>query len=235
MSFLQTTFKTGYITDLILPPVPTGKTSSDVFLAGHALALSMARSPETMSRLNPFVYSVQTMSAADPHAVDARAIAARFDVNVDNDKLDNTPSSATADTESDSESQFVHYEIKDKLPVALGYSADLTYHSAIRRTKEGIEALTDPGSGVLLHGRWMVKGVALDGDANKERTNRDDGTGDASASAGVLTLLETNTISCSVLVAWYIRASMDKSHRTAHQRFKELWTQRMNELGYPPA
>lgn len=304
MSFLQTTFKTGYITDLILPAPPEGKTPSDVLRAGLELALSMAQSPEQMSRLNPFVYSVERMSATDPQAVDVRAVAAVFGVNVN-------ASFAAA--------EFVHYEIKDKVPVVLGYSADLTYHSAIRPTIEGIEALTNPGSGVLLHGMWMVKGVQGAGgvqgaegskgigggggvqdvegarhasagnawagaaggvgprSASAERlgvasngnqteagagvaagltdssttsnpvwetgnttgaTPTEDphgGSGTGSGNSGMLHLLETNTIQCSIFLAWYIRASMDKAHRTAHRRFKELWTQKMKEKGYPSA
>ncbi|EXJ84271.1 hypothetical protein A1O3_04938 [Capronia epimyces CBS 606.96] len=237
MSFLQTSFKTGYITDLILPPTPEGKTLADVYNAGVEVALSMAQTPEQMSALNPFVYSVKTMAPTDPHAVDASALAAHFAVDLD------APYAAGS---------FVHYEIKDKVPVALGYSADLTYYSAIRRTSEGIEALTNPGSGVLLHGRWMIKAGMGDGAGNEGRignvaVDAPDGTVDANASAHtqtgtgiatgtdgrVINLLETNTISCSVLVAWFIRASMDKAHRTAHQRFKDLWTQKMGERGFP--
>ncbi|KAJ4504005.1 hypothetical protein HRR83_007693 [Exophiala dermatitidis] len=270
MSFLQTTFKTGYITDLILPPPPEGKTPTDVFRAGHSLALEMARSPETMSKLNPFVYSVRVISADDPQAVDVDAVAARFGVEV-------SPTPSAPPSSSQSVGDFVQYEIKDKLPVAFGFSADMTYHSAIRTTQQGIEALTDPGSGVLLHGKWgieVAQGPDERGSANADadahaRTGSFDataagiadpragsaggatgtgsgsgadggvggtgsgGTGSGITGSGRLHLLETNTTSCSVLVAWYIKASMDKAHRTAHRRFKDRWVQRMKEMGYP--
>ncbi|EHY52754.1 hypothetical protein ABEF92_002723 [Exophiala dermatitidis] len=288
MSFLQTTFKTGYITDLILPPPPEGKTPTDVFRAGHSLALEMARSPETMSKLNPFVYSVRVISADDPQAVDVDAVAARFGVEVSPSSSSPPsappspsppapPSPSPPAPSSQSVGDFVQYEIKDKLPVAFGFSADMTYHSAIRTTQQGIEALTDPGSGVLLHGKWgieVAQGPDERGSANADadahaRTGSFDataagiadpragsaggatgtgsgsgadggvggtgsgGTGSGITGSGRLHLLETNTTSCSVLVAWYIKASMDKAHRTAHRRFKDRWVQRMKELGYP--
>ncbi|KAG9778834.1 hypothetical protein ABEF93_002685 [Exophiala dermatitidis] len=292
MSFLQTTFETGYITDLILPPPPEGKTPTDVFRAGHSLALEMARSPETMSKLNPFVYSVRVISADDPQAVDVDAVAARFGVEVSptSSSPPSAPPSSSAPAppspsppapSSQSVGDFVQYEIKDKLPVAFGFSADMTYHSAIRTTQQGIEALTDPGSAVLLHGKWGIEvaqgpderssanpgevtganvGTATatgDRDADTHvRTGSFDataagmtgaggtgsssvgggsgsGSGPSGITSGRLHLLETNTTSCSVLVAWYIKASMDKAHRTAHRRFKDRWVQRMKELGYP--
>ncbi|KAL2438424.1 hypothetical protein ABEF95_009050 [Exophiala dermatitidis] len=277
-SFLQTTFKTGYITDLILPPPPEGKTPTDVFKAGHSLALEMARSPETMSKLNPFVYSVRAISADDPQAVDVDAVAARFGVDVSTPSSSSPPSAPPPSSPPAPSWQpadvgnFVQYEIKDKLPVAFGFSADMTYHSAIRTTQQGIEALTDPGSGVLLHGKWGIEvaqsptgpnrstatapagdadadthvrvgsfdataaGIAGPGGTGGAGTGGDTGgSGGGGITSGRLHLLETNTTSCSVLVAWYIKASMDKAHRTAHRRFKDRWVQRMKEMGYPCA
>ncbi|KIW33397.1 uncharacterized protein PV07_00250 [Cladophialophora immunda] len=210
MSFMQTTFKSGWITDLVLPAPPEGKSPQDVLDAGYELALKMCTDPVMMARLNPLITNVVTIPASDPKAVDYMALSKDFKVDLNADY-------AIED--------FQHYAITDKLNVLPGYSTDLTYYSAIRRTKDGMEALTNPGSGVTIHGRFSIR-VAEPRDV--KALDASDGKG------WVVNFYETNELRCNVMLSYYIRATTDKSHRMAHGRFKEMWYQGMKDLGYPP-
>ncbi|OAP62740.1 hypothetical protein AYL99_01967 [Fonsecaea erecta] len=208
MAFMQTTFKSGWITDLLLPPAPEGKTPQDVLDAGYELALKMCSDPVLMARLNPLITNVVTIPASDPKAVDHRALSRDFGVELEAEYA---------------LEEFQHYAITDKLNLLPGYSTDLTYYSAIRRTQDGMEALTNPGSGVSIYGRFSVR-VA---------ESRDVKALDASDGKGwVINLYETNELRCNVMLSYYIRATTDKSHRQAHGRFKEMWYKGMKEMGY---
>lgn len=209
MAFMQTTLKSGWITDLVLPHPPEGQTAATVLEAGLALALRMCSDPHLMCRLNPLVQSVAPLAPSDPKAVDAALLAEEFAVDLAADYA---------------RGPFDHFAVTDKLHVLPGYTTELTYYSAIRATADGMEALTNPGSGVRIYGRFSVK-VADGGDAKAL---------DAANSKGwVLNLLETNELHCNVLLSWYIKGSTDKSHRTAHSRFKEEWVKGMAALGFP--
>ncbi len=221
---MQTSFQQGYITDLVCPPPPPGKTASDVLQTGLALALDMVQSAKTMCTLNPFVLDVTSMPADHPKLVDTQALASNFNVDV----------SAAYAT-----SQFSQYEITDKLPVFAGYSTTLVYHTALRQTRDGLESLTNPGNGVTIHGRWVIK-VADRGSGSDEEKNKaappeesDDGKFSLGNASGVINLLETQQTRCNVVLSWYIKQSFDKSHRTTHRRFKELWRERMKMALYP--
>jgi hypothetical protein len=233
---MQSRFQQGYITDLVCPPPPPGKTAADVVQMGHELAMSMCSSAQTMSQLNPFVTDVSTLDPSDPKAVDTAALAAAFGVEVNAEY-------AT--------SQFTQYSITDKLPVVAGYSTTLVYYSAIRTTRDGLEALTNPGNGVTIHGRWVISVGGGGGahDRNGESTEKLTSVSTSSSlssssppnddafslgnSSGIVHLLETQDTRCNVLLSWYIKQSVDKSHRTTHRRFKEIWRERMKEMLYP--
>ncbi|KIW21170.1 hypothetical protein PV08_01750 [Exophiala spinifera] len=253
---MQTTFQQGYITDLVCPPPPRGKTAEDVLAMGFSLALDMVHSARTMCTLNPFVQAVEPMSDSHPKLVDTRALAKTFQVSHDDAEYATGP--------------FVQYEIRDKLPVVGGWSTTLVYHSALRETRDGLESLTNPGNGVTIHGRWVLSvdggggggggGGDAKGDARTATSTNGGGGGTAAAAAaaqrdemtrpappqetddgkfslgnasGVIHLLETQNTRCNVLLSWYIKQSLDKSHRTTHQRFKEMWRERMKMVLYP--
>ncbi|KAH0848625.1 hypothetical protein AYO21_02829 [Fonsecaea monophora] len=209
MAFMQTSFKSGWITDLVLPAPPEGKSPQDVLDAGYELALKMCTDPILMAQLNPLVNKVVNIPASDPKAVDHKAMCKDFKVDLNADY-------AAED--------FQHYAITDKLNVIPGYSTDLTYYSAIRRTKDGMEALTNPGSGVTIYGRFTIR-IAEPRDV--KALDASDGKG------WVVNFYETNELRCNVMLSYYIRATTDKSHRTAHGRFKEMWYQGMKDMGYP--
>jgi hypothetical protein len=208
MSFLQTSFKSGWITDLVLP-APTGvQTPQDVITAGHTTALEMCSNPIFMCQLNPLVQKVVELPASDPKAVDHVAMARTFKVD---------------DDVADGAEPWKHYAITDKLTPLPGYTTDLTYYSAIRRTRDGMQALTNAGSGVTIYGSFSVK-VA---------EPRDVLALDASDGKGwVVNFIETNELRCNLVLSYYIKATTDKSHRTAHARFKEMWRERMREKGF---
>lgn len=211
MAFMQTSFKSGWITDLILPPPPEGKTAQEVLEFGLKLALKMCSDPELMTSLNPLIQSVVRMPDNHDKAVDHAAMCDLFSV-------DPNPTYAQG-------SPFTQFAITDKLSMLGGYyTTDLTYHSAIRQTADGMEALTNPGSGVLIYGRFSVKVAEA----------RDPKALDAAnGKAWVINFLETNDLRCNVLLSWYIKSSTEKSHRTAHAKFKDMWLQRMKDAGYP--
>lgn len=208
MAFMQTTFKSGWITDLVIPAATGAHSPQEVLDAGHATALEMCSDPILMCRLNPLVQKVETMEPSHPKCVDYVHLARDFscDINASYAKED-----------------FNQYAITDKLAVLPGYSTDLTYYSAIRKTDDGMEALTNPGSGVSIYGRFAIK-IAHPSD---------NGALDASDGKGwVVNFMETNIIRCNVVLSYYIRATTDKSHRVAHGRFKEMWKKRMEEKGF---
>ncbi|KAK6385058.1 uncharacterized protein PV06_09128 [Exophiala oligosperma] len=228
---MQTSFQQGYITDLVCPPPPPGKTAEDVLQMGLSLALDMVHSAKTMCTLNPLVQGVQLMETSHPKLVDTRALASTFGVDHDDAEHATGP--------------FVQYEITDKLPVFAGYSTTLVYHSAMRETRDGLESLTNPGNGVTIHGRWALRvgkeGPGDDGgnNARKEMSRpgppeeSEDGKFSLGNASGVIHLLETQNTRCNVMLGWYIKQSLDKSHRTTHQRFKEMWRERMKMVLYP--
>jgi len=146
MSFLNTSLKSGYITDLMLPPREhwRGKSAEEIIQLGLSIALDIVHDFDAMIRMNPLVTKLEHLLASDPKAVDVTKMASDFHVPLD----------APYATSSFQQGQFA---ITDKLTVLPGYSTDLVYHSAMRTTTTGMESLTDPGSGVTIYGRWEVK------------------------------------------------------------------------------
>lgn len=216
MSFLQTSLKSGYITDLILPRPLEGQTADDVLQAGLDAIFSSVHTPNTMITLNPLVHEVKQLSPSDPKAVDVATIAPTFGVAID------APYAILRDGESAAPGGFQQFCILDKLNVMFGYTTDLTYYSAIRQTKMGMEALTNAGSGVVIYGRWEIKV------SGSPSSGPDGGAGGGQ----VINLIERNEIKTSVLLSWYIKSSLDKSHRETHRRLKEKWLSAMREAGY---
>lgn len=197
---------------------------------GLSLALDMVHSAKTMCTLNPLVQTVEPMSPSHPKLVDTNALAKTFKVPHDDAEYATGP--------------FVQYEITDKLPVFAGYSTTLVYHSALRETRDGLESLTNPGNGVTIHGRWALRvggGGAGGGEEPDQKEmarpgppeESDDGKFSLGNASGVIHLLETQNTKCNVMLSWYIKQSLDKSHRTTHQRFKEMWRERMKMVLYP--
>jgi len=215
MAFLSTSLKSGYITDLILPAPLEGQTPDDVLRTGLDAIFASVHTPNTMITLNPLVHEVKQLLPSDPKAVDVSSIAPSFGVAVD------SPYAILREGESAAPGGFQQFEILDKLNVMFGFTSDLTYHSAIRQTKMGMEAFTNAGSGVTIYGRWEIK-VA-------PGLQQSDGGG---GPVQVINLIERNEIKCNVLLSWYIKASLDKSHRETHRRLKEKWLAAMREAGY---
>ncbi|EXJ55967.1 hypothetical protein A1O7_08898 [Cladophialophora yegresii CBS 114405] len=208
MSFLQTTIKSGWITDLVLPAPVGTQSPHDVLQAGHSTALEMCTNPTFMAQLNPLVQGVVELPPTDPKAVDHMSMARTFNVDAG---------------PTEGADPWKHYAITDKLTPLPGYTTDLTYYSAIRRTRDGMQAFTNAGSGVTIYGCFSVK-VA---------EPRDVLALDASDGKGwVVNFVETNELKCNLILSYYIKATTDKSHRTAHARFKEVWRERMRERGF---
>ena len=167
-----------------------------------------------MFKLNPLIQKVEELPASHPKAVDQVALARDFKVDLDHDEA------LLADDETGT---WKYYAITDKLPVLPGYTTEMTYHSAIRRTKSGMEAFTNPGNGISIYGKFAVH-VAHPSDG--KALDASDGTG------WVVNFVETNELKCNLLLSYYIKATTDKSHRAAHARFKELWRGKMGERGF---
>ena len=168
-----------------------------------------------MCHLNPLVQKVEQISSSHPKSVDHVALARVYNIDLSADPEDNLFEG--------NEGEWKFYAITDKLNVLPGYSTDLVYYSAIRKTKNGMEALTNPGSGVTIHGKFSIK-IAHPSDA--KALDASDGKG------WVVNYVETNELKCNVVLSYYIKATTDKSHRAAHGRFKELWRERMKERGF---
>lgn len=236
MAFLQTSLKSGYITDLILPAPLEGQTFDDVLRIGLDAIFSSIHTPNTMITLNPLVHDVKQLSPSDPKCVDVLTIAPSFGVAVD------APSVVLREGENPAHGGFQQFEILDKLNIMFGYTTDLTYHAAIRQTKMGMEAFTNAGSGVTIYGRWEIKvsgspspqqlGANTNANANGPDRNAGGGPGPGQGQGQVINLIERNEIKCSVLLSWYIKASLDKSHRETHRRLKEKWITAMKDAGY---
>jgi hypothetical protein len=222
MAFLQTTLKSGYITDLILPAPLEGQTFDDVVRTGLDAIFSSVHTPNTMITLNPLVHEVKQLSPSDPKAVDVLTVARSFGVAVDE------PYAVLREGENPALGGFQQFEILDKLNIMFGYTTDLTYHAAIRQTKMGTEAFTNAGSGVTIYGRWEIK---VSGAPSRHQLGGE-ANGGAPGQGQVINLIERNEIKCSVLLSWYIKASLDKSHRETHRRLKEKWLSAMKEAGY---
>lgn len=105
-------------------------------------------------------------------------------------------------------SDWTHYEVFDELPLGFGYTKQLVYYLALRNIQDGIDGYTDAGSGVRIRGVWRV-GPSPDWKPN------------------TLLLREHATVKCPVWVAWYIKATLGKSHEALQERFKKIWEERI--------
>src|ERR1700761_4596289 len=118
MPSLQTTFKSGWITALVLP-APTGiQSPQDVLDAGLSTALEMVSDAHFMAHLNPLVQKCEVIPPSHPKAVDHTALATAFKVPATHEN-----------TIEGEEGEWRHYAITDKLALFPGYTTDLTYYS----------------------------------------------------------------------------------------------------------
>lgn len=211
MSFLQTSIRSGYITDLVLPPAQDGQDPATILEQGLAAIFASIHSPTTMINLNPLVQSVKQIPESDPKAVDYRTVAPSFDIALDAPYVILTQDDPDPKANTISTHGFRQYEIVDKLNIAFGLTQNLVYHAAIRPTRFGMETFTNAGSGVVIFGRWEIK--VADG-------------------GRVINIVEKNDIKCNLVLSWYIRSTIDKSHAETHARLKEKWIVRMKEVGF---
>ena len=105
------------------------------------------------------------------------------------------------------------------------------YYQCVRNLIDGIEAYTDPGSGVKTWGIWRV-GVESIPSADLHMYNSDDrgagggGAADATTAAAngmTILLMEQQVVHCPVWLSWYIKMTMRKSHEGLHRAIGEKW------------
>ncbi|RVX75036.1 hypothetical protein B0A52_01313 [Exophiala mesophila] len=213
MAFLQTNIRSGYITDLVLPPAQQGQDPATILEQGLAAIFASIHSPTIMINLNPLVQSVNQIPESDPKSVDYREIAPSFDIALDAPYVILTQDESDPKANTISTNGFRQFEIVDKLNIGFGMTQNLVYHAAIRQTRFGMETFTNAGSGVVIFGRWEIK--VADG-------------------GRVINIIEKNVVRCNLLLSWYIRSTIDKSHAEAHAKLKEKWIVRMKEVGFDP-
>lgn len=211
MAFLNTTLRSGYITDLVLPPAKPGQDPNAILQEGLSAIYASIHDPKTMITLNPLVQDVKQIASSDSKAVDHQTLAPSFGVDLNAPYLAPSSTQDNSNAPSSSPYGFNHFEILDKLNLAFGFTQNLIYHAAIRPTRWGMEAFTNAGSGVTIFGRWEIK-VADNG--------------------RVINIIEKNEIRCNVVVSWYINRTVDKSHAETHARLKAKWISDMKAKGY---
>lgn len=144
---MQTTLRSAFITDLLLPPPHSlpNLSPSQITQIGHSTALSILQSSEAFIRSNPLVTNVRRLhSASDSkNYIDVPAFCNLFYLQPQGDPRHGISS------------EWEQYEITDKLSWGLG-SSDLIYVTAMRSIPGGFESVTSPGSGVKIYGRFEI-------------------------------------------------------------------------------
>ena len=136
----MSSIKSGFITDLMVPPEGTaGKSSSQLEKMSIQVAMDILHDFEAYIRSSPLVTDVQPLPPSNPKYIDIPAYCQEFGIEV-------SPSYATGD--------WIQYEITDKLNVLFGWSTELVYYTAMRKTVSGFESVTSPGHGVKNPGRF---------------------------------------------------------------------------------
>ena len=205
MVSLSTTLKSGFITDLTIPPPGTKSlTTTQLTQLSLDVALSILHDFEAFVRSSPLVTNVVQIHAGHHKYIDVPAFCREFGVELH-------PDYVVGDGE------WVQFEITDKLSILYAFSTELVYHTAMRRTKSGFESVTNPGNGVRIHGKFDVVKAA------PERK----GEADGEEGEGVINFIEHNETRCNVFLAQYIKATTGSSHRAMHERFKEKWNEEM--------
>jgi hypothetical protein len=191
----DTTLKSGFITDLIVPPTGTcGKQTPELEQICYDTAIGILHNFEEFIRSSPLVINVQQIHPGHQKYIDVPAFCKEFDIQPQ-------PDYAISD--------WVQFEITDKLNVLFGLSTQLIYHTAMRKTKTGFEGVTNPGSGVRIHGRFDVQKSA--------------------ETDGVVNFIEHNETRCNLFLSAYIKATTGSSHKTMHENFKHRWNEDMKK------
>ena len=250
MVSLTTTLKSGFITDLTIPPPGTQSLTADhLSQLSLDVALALLHDLEAFIRSSPLVTNVARIHPGHAKYIDVRAFCQLFDLELHPDYV----------VDEEGGAEWVQYEITDKLSVLYAFSTEIVYYTAMRRTKSGFESVTNPGNGVRIHGKFDVVKAAPapaaeqssvgGGGCIAERTSeataarpqqqqqqqqqvglglRLGGEGEGEAEVdGVINFVEHNETRCNVFLAQYIKATTGSSHRAMHERFKERWNEEM--------
>ena len=129
--------------------------------------------------------------------------------------------------------EWAHLETIDDLPLlelptwlfnGWKWRKQLTYYQCVRNLVDGIEAYTDPGSGVKTWGIWRV-GVESIASADSHIYNSDDrgAIGGGATNDMTILLMEQQVVHCPVWLSWYIKMTMRKAHEGLHRAIGEKW------------
>lgn len=241
---MQTTLRTAFITDLLLPPPHSlpNLTPAAISELGYTTALNLLHDSEAFIRSNPLVTKVRQISSPSDskHYMDVPHFCAEFHVD------------PRGDVKRGISDVWTQFEITDKLNWGLG-SSDLVYATAMRRIPGGFESVTNPGSGVRIYGRFEVLRANELGRLASSTPHLEQGasphdqpvadgsaptpaytagapnavpgwdTGDANSGDGVVHFIEHNETRCNALLGVYIKATNSKAHREMHENFKKRW------------
>lgn len=192
---LETTIRSGFITDLLVPPTGTcGKSGPDLERLAYDTAMEVLHDFPAFIRSNPLVQNVDQIYPSNPKYIDVHQFSMNFNVD------EHSPNAT---------SEYIQYDIKDKLNLLFGFSQDLIYQSALRKTKTGFESFTNPGSGVKIHGTFDIK--------------------QSTEAPGVINFIEHNETRCNVFLSVYIKATTSSSHKSLHENFKKAWNEKMKQ------
>lgn len=195
MSFLQTKFVSSFRSELALPQAPPGHSEADVRDLGIRMALKILQDGEALCLLNPILIKVAPLSPGTQGCVDVTKMTEEY------------PDPGTSETLSAPMADWRQYECTDLLELVFNFKKELIYHTAMRNTVTGIESWTDAGSGVIIHGTWVVAPSA-------DKTD-------------TLILTEDETTWCNWLLSVYIRSTMGKAHDSLHKNFTAKWVEMM--------
>ena len=241
---MQTTLRSAFITDLLLPPPHSlpNLTPASISELGYTTALNLLLDSEAFIRSNPLVTKVRAIhsSSDSKHFIDVAHFCSEFNVDPRGDVR-----RGISDT-------WTQWEITDKLNWGLG-SSDLVYATAMRRIPGGFESVTNPGSGVRIYGRFEVLRASELGRLAHTTPHLEQGASPHDApphpsdqsgvpayqagapnavpgweesndgSDGVVHFIEHNETRCNALLGVYIKATNSKAHREMHETFKRRW------------
>ena len=256
MPSLSSALKSGFITDLTVPPPNTCNLSTPhLEHLSYNTALSILHDFESFIRSNPLVQNVKRLSKDDKGYIDVVNFGKEFDVaqpsttSRQNHPAQQQQQQATRPGEED-EDEWIQFEITDKLSILYAFSTQLVYYTAMRKTSSGFESLTNPGNGVRIHGTFdVVRSTSssppppntipwsstIDDEqlhaheriASTVRPSMNIARDDDTGGAGVIHFIEKNETRCNVLLSAYIKATAGAAHREMHERFKRQWNEGM--------